>query len=153
MLEYKINTRNINKTSEKLPVIKVTFSDINELLYDEVDDIPYDGDKKDKLMVVCECEDIDRLHDGDTINTINTLILVFGNNPYVQQSYTFRTEYQVSNVDENEKSFNFFIDKYIMLDIDRFICGYESYKPSEFFSSMLNKSERAFFSSKKFPSS
>ena len=133
MLEYKINSRNINKTSEILPVTKVTFSDINELLYDEESDMPYDGDKKDKLMAVCECEDIDRLQDGDTISTINNLILVFGNNPYVQQSYTFRNEYQVSNVDEKEKSFNFFFDKYIMLDIDRLICGYETYKPSEFF--------------------
>lgn len=133
MLEYKINNKNITKTSDILPVVEVTFSDMNELLYDEEENIQYEGDKKDKIMVTCECEDIDRLHDGSTINVVNDLILIFGNNPYVQQSYTFRNDYQVSNVDEKEKSFNFFIDKYLLLDIDRIICGYENYKPSEFF--------------------
>ena len=133
MLEYKINNKNITKTSDILPVVEVTFSDMNELLYDEEENIQYEGDKKDKIMVTCECEDIDRLHDGSTINVVNNLILIFGNNPYVQQSYTFRNDYQISNVDEKEKSFNFFIDKYLLLDIDRIICGYENYKPSEFF--------------------
>ena len=132
MLEYRIHNNNFYKTSKSLPVVKVTFSDLVELLTD------YDGNKKDKLMAVCECDDVDKLQDGDFINTINTLILSFGDDTIIQQTFKFNERYQINNVDRKEKSFSFFFDKYIKLDVERIVCGYQYFKPSEFFANREN---------------
>jgi len=132
MLEYRINGRNLKKTFEQLQVNEVRFTDLEKLLSDEEE--IYNGDKKDKLMVTCKCDDVNRLHNSNFINTANYLTLTFYQNESpIQQTYTFRNDFQISNVDNNENTFDFYIDKYTKLDVVKIVCGYEYANPSYFF--------------------
>ena len=78
MLNYRVNIKNINKTKVTLPVTSIQFIDFNEI-YDETDGtvekIEYNGINNDKIILTCECEDVDKLKNSSTINTVNTLIL------------------------------------------------------------------------------
>lgn len=111
MLNYRVNIKNINKTKVTLPVTSIQFMDFNEI-YDETDvtgkKIDYNGINNDKIILTCECEDIDKLKNGSTINTVNTLILNYG-------TYTFNNEFQVNGVNEDNRSFSIISDKYYIL--------------------------------------
>lgn len=111
MLDYRVNIKNINKTKVTLPVTSIQFMDFNEI-YDETDGtvkkIDYNGINNDKIILTCECEDVDKLKNGSTINTVNTLILNYG-------TYTFNNEFQVNGVNEDNRSFSIISDKYYTL--------------------------------------
>lgn len=111
MLDYRVNIKNINKTKVTLPVTSIQFMDFNEI-YDKTDGtvkkIDYNGINNDKIILTCECEDVDKLKNGSTINTVNTLILNYG-------TYTFNNEFQVNGVNEDNRSFSIIIDKYYTL--------------------------------------
>ena len=111
MLNYRVNIKNINKTKVTLPVTSIQFMDFNEI-YDETDGtvkkIEYNGINNDKIILTCECEDVDKLKNGSTINTVNTLILNYG-------TYTFNNEFQVNGVNEDNRSFSIISDKYYTL--------------------------------------
>ncbi len=111
MLDYRVNIKNINKTKVTLPVTSIQFMDFNEI-YDETDvtdkKIDYNGINNDKIILTCECEDVDKLKNGSTINTVNTLILNYG-------TYTFNNEFQVNGVNEDNRSFSIISDKYYVL--------------------------------------
>ena len=111
MLNYRVNIKNINKTKVTLPVTSIQFIDFNEI-YDETDGtvekIEYNGINNDKVILTCECEDVDKLKNGSTINTVNTLILNYG-------TYTFNNEFQVNGVNEDNRSFSIISDKYYTL--------------------------------------
>jgi hypothetical protein len=111
MLNYRVNIKNINKTKVTLPVTSIQFMDFNEI-YDETDEtvkkIDYNGINNDKIILTCECEDIDKLKNGSTINTVSTLILNYG-------TYTFNNEFQVNGVNEDNRSFSIISDKYYTL--------------------------------------
>ena len=99
MLKYKVNIKSINKTKVVLPVTSIQFTDFNEI-YDEEDEIvEYSGINNDKVILTCECEDIDKLKNGTTINTVNTLILNY-------RTYTFNKEFKVNGVNEDNRSFS-----------------------------------------------
>ena len=111
MLDYRVNIKNINKTKVTLPVTSIQFMDFNEI-YDETDvtdkKIDYNGINNDKIILTCECEDVDKLKNGSTINTVNTLILNYG-------TYTFNNEFNVNGVNEDNRSFSIISDKYYVL--------------------------------------
>ena len=111
MLNYRVNIKNINKTKVTLPVTSIQFIDFNEI-YDETDGtvekIEYNGINNDKIILICECEDVDKLKNGSTINTVNTLILNYG-------TYTFNNEFKVNGVNEDNRSFSIISDKFYTL--------------------------------------
>lgn len=108
MLNYRVNIKNINKTKVTLPVTSIQFMDFNEI-YDETDGtVEYNGINNDKIILTCECEDVDKLKNGSTINTVNTLILNYG-------TYTFNNEFQVNGANEDNRSFSIISDKYYIL--------------------------------------
>lgn len=111
MLDYRVNIKNINKTKVTLPVTSIQFMDFNEI-YDKTDGtvkkIEYNGINNDKIILTCECEDVDKLKNGSTINTVNTLILNYG-------TYTFNNEFNVNGVNEDNRSFSIISDKYYTL--------------------------------------
>lgn len=108
MLNYRVNIKNINKTKVTLPVTSIQFMDFNEI-YDETGKIiEYNGINNDKIILTCECEDVDKLKNGSTINTVNTLILNY-------ETYTFNNEFKVNGVNEDNRSFSIISDKYYIL--------------------------------------
>lgn len=121
MLKYRVNTRNLNKTEVKIPVENIVFVDFANLKDDETQEvIEYDGRNKDKIMVICECSDIDKVVNGSFINTLNTLYLNYGvtDMPY-QDKFTFVQDYQIIGVNEGNKSFSFYMDKNFPLTANR----------------------------------
>ncbi len=108
MLNYRVNIQNINKTKVVLPVTSIQFTDFNEI-YDEEDEIvEYSGINNDKVILTCECEDVDKLKNGSTINTVNTLILNYG-------TYTFNNKFNIKGVNKDNRSFSIISDKYYTL--------------------------------------
>lgn len=108
MLNYRVNIKNIDKTKVVLPVTSIQFIDFNEIYDEENEIVEYNGINIDKIILTCECEDIDKLKNGTTINTVNTLILNYG-------TYTFNKEFKVNGVNENNRSFSIISDKYYTL--------------------------------------
>lgn len=108
MLNYRVNIKNIDKTKVVLPVTSIQFLDFNEIYDEENEIVEYNGINIDKIILTCECEDIDKLKNGTTINTVNTLILNYG-------TYTFNKEFKVNGVNEDNRSFSIISDKYYTL--------------------------------------
>lgn len=108
MLNYRVNIKNINKTKVTLPVTSIQFIDFNEIYDENGEMIDYNGINNDKIILTCECEDVDKLKNGSTINTVNTLILNYG-------TYTFNNEFKVNGVNEDNRSFSIITDKYYTL--------------------------------------
>ena len=108
MLKYKVNIKSINKTKVVLPVTSIQFTDFNEIYDEENEIVEYNGINNDKIILTCECEDIDKLKNGSTINVVNSLILNYG-------TYTFNNEFKVNGVNENNRSFSIISDKYYTL--------------------------------------
>ena len=131
MLKYRINRNQFNKTRENLQVNNVSFIDFEEMLTDED---TYNDKDKDKLLVVCGCEDVSHLHNGDKISTTNTLVLTYQQTPsLIQQAFTFNNDYEISGVNNFEETFSFFIKKYHKLEIERIVGGYEYFYSPEYF--------------------
>ena len=108
MLKYKVNIKSINKTKVVLPVTSIQFTDFNEIYDEENEIVEYNGINIDKIILTCECEDIDKLKNGSTINVVNSLILNYG-------TYTFNNEFKVNGVNEDNRSFSIISDKYYTL--------------------------------------
>ena len=108
MLNYRVNIKNIDKTKVVLPVTSIQFLDFNEIYDEENEIVEYNGINIDKIILTCECEDIDKFKNGTTINTVNTLILNYG-------TYTFNKEFKVNGVNEDNRSFSIISDKYYTL--------------------------------------
>ena len=108
MLNYRVNIKNINKTKVTLPITSIQFIDFNEIYDENGEKIEYNGINNDKIILTCECEDVDKLKNGSTINTVNTLILNYG-------TYTFNNEFKVNGVNEDNRSFSIISDKYYTL--------------------------------------
>ena len=108
MLKYKVNIKSINKTKVVLPVTSIQFTDFNEIYDEENKIVEYNGINNDKIILTCECEDIDKLKNGSTINVVNSLILNYG-------TYTFNNEFKVNGVNEDNRSFSIISDKYYTL--------------------------------------
>ena len=127
MLNYRVNTRKFNKTSVGLVVEKLSFTDFYNLVDDSGLAVDYDGSKLGKIMIRCECADIDKMVDGSFINTINTLYLNYGvTDENYQDVYTFNNEFQTIGVNGGNKSFSFYIDKYFTLKPERITTGGDS---------------------------
>lgn len=108
MLKYKVNIKSINKTKVVLPVTSIQFTDFNEIYDEENKIVEYNGINNDKIILTCECEDIDKLKNGSTINVVNSLILNYG-------TYTFNNEFKINGVNEDNRSFSIISDKYYTL--------------------------------------
>ncbi len=121
MLKYVVNTRKLNKTYVKIPVEKITFVDFVSLKDEETGEtIEYDGTNKDKLMVICECADIDGIINGSFVSTVNTLYLNYDTSDTLyQDKFTFVQDYQITGVNKGNKSFSFYIDKNYQLSANR----------------------------------
>lgn len=120
MLEYRVNTKKFDKTKVELNIENISFVDLTNLVDEENEILEYDGFNKDKIMLICECKDIDKVNNGDFVKTENTLYLDYG----VEQvpeitEYNFIKDYQISGVNKNNKSFSIYIDKYFTLNQDK----------------------------------
>ena len=116
MLKYRVNRRKFNKTKVDLEIENISFVDFENLLDEEDQPIDYDGDKVGKIMVTCECVDIDKMKNGSFISTINTLTLNFGTDgePDLHE-FVFDKDYQVNGVNKENNSFSILIDKNFIL--------------------------------------
>lgn len=116
MLKYTINRRKTNKTKVELTIQNIYFVDFENLVDEQNQSIGYDGNKKGKLMVTCECTDVDKLMNGSFINAVNILHLNYGliDDTY-EEEYIFNEDYQVTGVNKGNRSFSFYIDKYFSL--------------------------------------
>ena len=117
MLEYRVNTKKFDKTKVELNIENISFVDLANLVDEENETLEYDGFNKDKIMLICECKDIDKVNNGGFVKTENTLHLDYG----VEQvpeitEYNFVKDYQISGVNKNNKSFSIYIDKYFTLN-------------------------------------
>ena len=110
MLNYRVSIKSIDKTRATIPVTSVKFTDFNEI-YDEENskNIEPDGTYHNKIMVTCECDDVDELNNGDVINAVNIL-------PLSYKTYTFNNEFTITGVNKENRSFSFIIDKYYVLN-------------------------------------
>lgn len=120
MLEYRVNTKKFDKTKVELNIDNISFVDLANLVDEENETLEYDGFNKDKIMLICECKDIDKVNNGGFVKTENTLYLDYG----VEQvpeitEYNFVKDYQISGVNKNNKSFSIYIDKYFTLNQDK----------------------------------
>lgn len=120
MLEYRVNTKKFDKTKVELNIENISFVDLANLVDEENETLEYDGFNKDKIMLICECKDIDKLNNGGFVKTENTLYLDYG----VEQvpeitEYSFVKDYQISGVNKNNKSFSIYIDKHFTLNQDK----------------------------------
>ncbi len=120
MLEYRVNAKKFDKTKVELNIENISFVDLTNLVDEENETLEYDGFNKDKIMLICECKDIDKLNNGGFVKTENTLYLDYG----VEQvpeitEYIFVKDYQISGVNKNNKSFSIYIDKYFTLNQDK----------------------------------
>lgn len=120
MLEYRVNTKKFDKTKVELNIENISFVDLANLVDEENEILEYDGFNKDKIMLICECKDIDKVNNGGFVKTENTLYLDYG----VEQvpeitEYNFIKDYQISGVNKNNKSFSIYIDKYFTLNQDK----------------------------------
>ena len=120
MLEYRVNTKKFDKTKVELNIENISFVDLTNLVDEENEILEYDGFNKDKIMLICECKDIDKVNNGGFVKTENTLYLDYG----VEQvpeitEYNFINDYQISGVNKNNKSFSIYIDKYFTLNQDK----------------------------------
>ena len=90
-------------------------------IIDFVDKIEnYDNYNGDRLLVSCECDNIDILNEGETIEVTNDLFLNYSVSENVQQEiYTFNNSYQLYALNKSEKTFSFFIDKKYTLDVEK----------------------------------
>lgn len=125
MLKYRVNRRKFNKTKVDLEIENISFVDFENLLDEEDQPIDYDGDKVGKIMVTCECVDIDKMKNGSFISTINTLTLNFGTDgePDLHE-FVFDKDYQVNGVNKENNSFSILIDKNFILKpqkIEKFV--------------------------------
>lgn len=85
---------------------------------DKIED--YDNYNGDRLLVSCECDNIDILNEGETIEVTNDLFLNYSVSENVQQEiYTFNNSYQLYALNKSEKTFSFFIDKKYTLDVEK----------------------------------
>ena len=133
MLKYRINRRNFNKTRENLQVNQVSIIDFEDMWDDEVD-VEYNGKDNGQIMVVCECDSVDKLNSGDKISTTNTLTLTYSAEDNVtQQTFTFDNDYEITGVNKLENSFSFMVDKYNKLEAEGIVSGYNLFDLPEFF--------------------
>lgn len=114
MYKYKINKREFNKSKTMLSVGNFEIIDF----VDKIED--YDNYNGDRLLVSCECDNIDILNEGETIEVTNDLFLNYSVSENVQQEiYTFNNSYQLYALNKSEKTFSFFIDKKYTLDVEK----------------------------------
>ena len=107
MLNYRVNIKNINKTKVVLPVTSIQFIDFDEI-YDENEIVEYNGINNGKVILTCQCKDIDKLKNDSTINAVNILTLNYG-------TYTFNNKFKVKGVNQDNRSFSIISDKYYTL--------------------------------------
>ena len=116
MLEYRINTSRLSKTKIDLNVERITFTDLSNLSYEGAA-LQYDGMNRDKVMAVCECRDIDRLTEGCHVKTEHVIFLDYGDAKVPDlKEFRFIGDYQVSGVNEGNRSFTIYTDKYHVFD-------------------------------------
>lgn len=114
MYKYKINKKEFNKSKTMLSVGNFEIIDF----VDKIED--YDNYNGDRLLVSCECDNIDILNEGETIEVTNDLFLNYSVSENVQQEiYTFNNSYQLYALNKSEKTFSFFIDKKYTLDVEK----------------------------------
>ena len=108
MLNYRVNIKNINKTKVVLPVTSIQFIDFNEIYDEENEIVEYNGINNGKVILTCQCKDIDKLKNDSTINAVNILTLNYG-------TYTFNNKFKVKGVNQDNRSFSIISDKYYTL--------------------------------------
>ena len=124
MLNYRINTRKFNKTKTELAVENVSFTDFETLVDNCILTSDYDGNKLGKIIATCKCSDIDKVSDGGTVSCVNVLYLDYGiTNQDYQETYTFNDDCDVIGVNKGNKSFSFYYDKYVPLNVDYITSG------------------------------
>lgn len=120
MLEYRVNTKKFDKTKVELNIENISFVDLANLVDEENETLEYDGFNKDKIMLICECKDIDKLNNGGFVKTENTLYLDYGDEQIPEiTEFNFVKDYQISGVNKNNKSFSIYIDKHFTLNQDK----------------------------------
>lgn len=114
MYKYRINKKEFNKSKTMLSVGNFEIIDF----VDKIED--YDNYNSDRLLVSCECDNIDILNEGETIEVTNDLFLNYSVSENVQQEIcTFNNSYQLYALNKSEKTFSFFIDKKYTLDVEK----------------------------------
>ena len=114
MYKYRINKKEFNKSKTMLSVGNFEIIDFADKIED------YDNYNGDRLLVSCECDNIDILNEGETIEVTNDLFLNYSVSENVQQEIcTFNNSYQLYALNKSEKTFSFFIDKKYTLDVEK----------------------------------
>ncbi len=119
MLKYRINRNNFDYDKVELTVTNVNLYDFNEVIGNE--GYRYEGTNSDKYLAVCECDDISELNVNDMIGVTNIMTLDYSTQVEdVRETVSFTDKFQINALNEAEKSFSFFIDKYYPLDFSKF---------------------------------
>lgn len=106
MLKYRINKQNTDITKSELNVNSIEFVDF------ATDVTEYQGINSERQLLICKCDNLYNLHQGSSVNTLNTLYLNYGGTENQETSaYTFDKDYQISGLNEDENTFSIFINK------------------------------------------
>lgn len=115
MLKYRININQLDKSRVEIPVTYTKLTDLDILTDEEGNLIPNSGLNKDKILVTCECDDIDYLQEDSVITANNTLTLVD------MGDFEFMDNFKVESMNEDNRSFSFYMDKYRTIEAESII--------------------------------
>lgn len=140
MLKYRINQKEIGKTQVNMKVGDIdfiSFSDIVVYTDEQNKDEYYNGENVDKMLVICDCESLEGLEEGDKIRCDFNVTMDYSQvKPYIVMKnidndpeneemrlvedvrhLNVTKYYPIKKVNENEVSFSFITDKYNMLNV------------------------------------
>lgn len=122
MLSYRINRSNFDGIQYPLDIETIELVDFTKDLIDSNCVQIYSGGNIDKIMVICTCKDINRLHDGSSVTSVNEFTLSY-DNYQSSKTYMITDIFQIYGINQSENTFSFAIDKYYNLDVDRIVCN------------------------------
>lgn len=114
MLKYKINKNIIDSTTEVLPIQIHSIIDYDNLKDDDGTSLYKEGNLKHKKNVFCYYENVKLL--GNDLKVMHKLFVNSGNG-FNDETNNIYQKYTIDNLDENDSSFSFLVDKYVPLKL------------------------------------
>lgn len=132
MLEYRINAQNLSRVRKTLNITSTDYVDFSTIS-------DYSGENVNKVILICDCDNMDGLNVGSKILCSHSIICDFsqlvettedsGDDNWLNeravyaedlQNFVFNKEYTVMGLNETEGTFSIMFDKYCELDVDSF---------------------------------